>query len=344
MKVQMITFTRNGSKTAVKIMEFMKEQGHSCRAYSKGSFSPEGAFIQLNDSLSHWTRERFQESDALIFIGATGIAVRAIAPYIKSKTEDPAVLVVDEQGKFVIPILSGHIGGANQLARSMACGLSAEAVITTATDLNGKLAVDQWAKEQNLHIADMKAAKQVAADLLQNKLVGFFSDLPFCGQFPSELCHERRQSNILINIRNEQIQNGDLLLTPRTVILGIGCRRGVAENVIAQAVDKAIDDAGISHHAVKKVTSIDLKRDEPGLIAFCRSRQLEFQVYSAEELNAVKGDYTKSEFVKSVTGVDSVCERAAVLGSSGGHLVIKKHAGNGVTVAAALENKILTFI
>ena len=114
-------------------------------------------------SLSGWTAEHFPVCDALIFVGAAGIAVRAIAPHVRHKAQDPAVIVADECGKYVIPILSGHLGGANALARRIAESIGAEAVITTATDLRGAFAVDLWAKEHGMIIRQPERIKQVSA-------------------------------------------------------------------------------------------------------------------------------------------------------------------------------------
>ena len=156
---------------------------HTC----DGAPSNDLDIAPLQLPLRRWTQEAFAEFDALVFVGATGIAVRSIAPFLKSKTSDPAVLCVDELGKFVIPLVSGHIGGANELAARLADALGAVAVITTATDLNGRFAVDVFAKKNQLWISDMKLAKQISADILDGKKIGFASDFPHAGEIPGEL-------------------------------------------------------------------------------------------------------------------------------------------------------------
>ena len=190
-------------------------------------------------SLAGWTALQFAQSDALVFVGAVGIAVRAIAPHCRSKASDPAVVVLDECGRFAVPVLSGHLGGANDLARALAAVCGAVPVITTATDAHGIFAVDEWAKHQNCTVLEAAAA------------------------------------------------------------------------------------------------SIDLKADEAGLLTFCRAHGWPITFYSAEQLRALPGPFTPSPFVQSVTGVDNVCERAAVL-ASGGCIRIPKQAGGGVTLALAL--------
>ena len=181
MEIAIIYFTAHGAETALRIREALENK----KEPQNESVLTDGRALSV--SLRQWTQEAFAEHDALVFVGATGIAVRSIAPFLKSKTSDPAVLCVDELGKFVIPLVSGHIGGANALAARLAEELDAVAVITTATDLNGRFAVDLFAKKNDLWISDMKLAKQISADVLDGKKIGFFSDFPVVGELPAEL-------------------------------------------------------------------------------------------------------------------------------------------------------------
>lgn len=260
-------------------------------------------------SLNGWTQERFQQGNALIFVGAVGIAVRAIAPCVKSKTTDPAVVAVDETGKFAIPLLSGHLGGANELAQKIAAVCGAVPVITTATDLHGVFAVDQWAKQQNCAILNPEGTKKVSGALLAGERVELCSPWPVAGEPPEGV---------------------SLRLMPKIAVLGVGCKRGTP----VQALEEAFAALPVHPASFRKVCTIDRKRDEPGLLAFCRAHGLELEVFSAAQLGAVPGDFSASEFVERVTGVDNVCERAAVLGS-GGTLCLKKQSMDGVTMAVA---------
>ena len=138
-------------------------------------------------SLAEWTSTQFVQSDALIFVGAAGIAVRAIAPHCKSKTTDPAVVVVDECGRFAVPILSGHLGGANDLARAIAAVCGAVPVITTATDAHGIFAVDEWAKHQNCMVLEPERIKLISGKLLAGQPVYYWTDIPVTGTAPAGL-------------------------------------------------------------------------------------------------------------------------------------------------------------
>lgn len=286
-------------------------------------------------SLAQWTGKHFSQAGALVFVGATGIAVRAIAPYIKSKVQDPAVVVVDEGAHWAIPILSGHLGGANDLARRIAGLCGAAAVLTTATDVNGAFAVDEWSKRQNCRIVNPEKIKTVSSAVLAGTPVRVSSEFLIAGNTPPGLCLTTSDSrDLYLGLHREK--SGALHLVPKIAVLGVGCRKGTAAEPLEQALDQLLAETDLCEQALCAVASIDLKKDEPGLQAFCKAHGWPLQTYSAAELAAVPGTFTPSPFVRRATGVDNVCERAAVL-ASGGTLFSKKHAGNGVTMALALK-------
>ena len=257
--------------------------------------------------------------------------------YDRSKLYDPAVVVIDEQGRFVIPLLSGHLGGANELAGRLAEGLGATAVITTATDGRAVFAVDSWAKSHECVVFDPENIKYISGALLRGDTVGLRSAFPVDGLLPAHIdTKTAAESGFVIGFDTEvQPFPHTLHLVPRVISLGIGCRKGVSAGAVEQTVREALGRAGLSLAAVKAVASIDIKKDEPGLVSFCAAQGLPFAVYSAEELNAAPGEFTASEFVKDTVGVDSVCERAAVVNAGNGTIIARKYAQNGVTAAFA---------
>ena len=176
MKIAIASFTRNGCVWNQKLCAALKK--HSCEGYALEKYGKEAGIPAIAPSLPAWTERMFQKMDAILFIGACGIAVRSIAPYVKSKKTDPAVLCMDEQGKFVISLLSGHIGGANELTEEVAAVTGAVPVITTATDVNHKFAVDVFAVKNHCEICEMELAKETAALLVDGKTVGFCSRFP----------------------------------------------------------------------------------------------------------------------------------------------------------------------
>lgn len=299
------------------------------------------------EPLSSITRDQFSLCDALIFVGAVGIAVRSIAPFVEHKYKDPAVLVIDELGKYCIPILSGHVGGANELAEKIAAffGGSMLAIITTATDLSGKWAVDVFAKKNQLVIADPKKAKDISGKLLAGNEVTIYVEAPLDKKYRGELqdakdlsfVSEISLADIYLGIKKSRENEKALRLVPRSLILGIGCKKDTDSVKIERAVKKTLGEADLSMEAVKSLCSIDLKAKEKGIHDFCKTHQLPAYFYSSEELKKVVGDFTKSAFVKSITGVDNVCERAALLGAGeNGNLLVRKQAMDGVTVAVAI--------
>ena len=284
--------------------------------------------------LDAWTQANFACRDGLIFVGATGIAVRAVAPYLESKTTDPAVVVVDEGGTFVISLLSGHLGGANQLARQAAELLGATPVITTATDVRGLFAVDTWAKAQGCRVLEPERIKTVSGKLLAGESITLRCPWPVAGEIPQGvILTEEEDCDVDVTLFPGPTKA--LHVIPLLLVLGVGCRRGTSERAIAETITQMLDQLGCVPQALAKVCSIDLKAEEPGLLAFCRTWGLPLVTYSAQELEKAPGTFTPSDFVRQVTGTDNVCERSAVLGSGGGVLCQKKYTGDGVTAAVA---------
>ena len=334
MKLAVFAFSRRGRDTARRCLAALAGPGDEYRAYASESWAGEG-FSPIRPPLADFTAPVFAWADAMVFVGACGITVRAIAPHVRDKGTDPAVLAVDELGQFVIPLLSGHIGGANRLAARLAEAVGATAVVTTATDVNRRFSVDEWSARQGLYIDDMAAAKAVSAAILEGP-VPVWSDFPIAGDLPAGLePGESGPLGICISWRRKFPFDRTLLLVPPVLRLGIGCRRGTSSGAIDALTDQLLAEHNVHPAAVGTVATIDLKKDETGLLDFCRDRGWPLSCYSAEELAAVEGDFTPSDFVRSVTGVDNVCERAALLGAE--RLLVKKTARDGVTAALALN-------
>lgn len=291
--------------------------------------------------LADWTAAHFPTCDALVFIGSVGIAVRAVAPHVAGKTSDPAVVVMDELGTYAIPILSGHLGGANELAVTLSRRTGALPVVTTATDIHGLFAVDDWARRMGLQVANPERIKWISARLLSGETIRLKSLYPIAGDVPAQLTMADEGYDVLVSHRSRGREDA-LRLVPRAVTVGVGCKKGTDAQAIAAAVDSALRKNGCHPLSVGAVATIDMKAREPGLLAFCRSRDLTLHTYSADELAAVPGSFSGSAFVQQTTGVDNVCERAAVC-HSGGRLISRKEALSGVTVALALTEPTLRF-
>ena len=289
--------------------------------------------IDAYESLDAWTEAHFATDDALIFVGASGIAVRAIAPHVRDKFTDPAVVSVDEAGRFVVPLLSGHVGGANELARDVAVITGGQAAVSTATDVNGLFAVDEWAARHGFAILERSIAKEISAALLDGRPVGFKSDFELDDR-PTGITEGAADIGFIVSLDDSAMPFPRTLhLVPRVVTVGVGCRKGTDPSALEQAVVDALAEAKVSVKAVTTIASIDVKKDEQAILELAAKMGWSPVFYTADELAAVPGEFSSSDFVKRTVGVDNVCERAAC--ASGGELVLGKQAGGGITVALA---------
>lgn len=320
MKTAVISFTERGNSLNEEISVKLKADS-----------------FKSGKKIRYLTEKIFKEYDAVIFIGAAGIAVRAVAPNIKSKDTDPAVLVCDEAGKFVIPILSGHIGGANSLAEKIAGLVNAVPVITTATDVNGIWAADSWAAKNNMHIENINMIKNISSALLKNERIGIDCDFEISGRLPDNVGFEKQKNGVVVSPFIKAPFENTLNIVPKCICLGVGSKKNADPDSLIELF-KTLD---ISKKAVESIATIDIKKDEPSVKALKDYLNVPLFVYSADELNSANGDFSSSEFVKKITGTNNVCERSAVL--TGGKLIVKKQKGNGVTMAAAMKNVEISF-
>jgi len=333
MRISVISFTEQGRQLAKAIRESLPDS--EVELYHK----PEQGVVL-------WSGEQFEKKRALIFVGACGIAVRGIAPFVRDKLSDSPVLVMDEKGQYVIPILSGHVGGANELARLLSDRLGAAAVITTATDINHTFAADIFAKENELRILNREGIMKVSAKALRGEkltvsIEGYGVNYGGCEeQVPEEIelvsYPPLKIVDILVSSEDEFAERAILKLKPKIYVLGIGCKKEKTKEEIGIFIRKNLEKLGITAFDVAMIASIELKKDEPGICAWAEENRVPFVTFSQEKLRAVKGDFHGSDFVKQVTGVDNVCERAALAASgTGGLLVLEKQAENGITLAVA---------
>ncbi len=351
MRIACVAFTQEGVSLARRVAESLARQEDEVSLcapsrLAKTANEMQGALrVDELDSLQAWTARAFERSDALLFVCACGIAVRAISPYVHSKFSDPAVVCVDESASFVIPLLSGHVGGANQLARRIADHVGAQAAITTATDVRGVFSVDEWAAEQDLSILDCTVAKEISAALLEGRTVGLSSEFAIDGTPPAGIqVDDKDACELGISVSLDPTRKPfarTLRLVPRTVTVGVGCKRNTPYESIARQVDECLERAHVAAQAVCAIASIEAKANEQGLLELAEQRGWQAHFYSAAELAAVEGTFSSSDFVRKTVGVDNVCERAAC--ANGSTLLTAKCANDGVTVALAYATPTLRF-
>ncbi len=329
--IYIVSFTNQGGALSLKL----KDLYSSAIVYGK---MDDENIIYLNKDIRLWTEDIFTKADMIIFISALGIAVRAIAPFIKSKDKDPAVIVIDDTAEFIIPLLSGHIGGANKKAIEIADFLHSTPVITTSTDRNKKFAVDLWAKENNLSIADITKIKEVSKRILKGESVGLISDYSIQGQLPVGIIKDNTaKCGIVISSDVDKKPFACTMnLIPKEYVLGVGARKNGDYTFLKQLVFKVMEENSIHPLQIKAVTSIDIKKDEKAIIALADELNVEFRTYSKEQLENIQGDFSSSGFVKSITGVDNVCERS-IKCYTHGEIVVRKICENGFTLAIGYE-------
>lgn len=333
MIIYSIAFTDRGAALCTKLIKELNSSGFEAVGFSK--YEKEGLTL-FSGSLKEFCEKAFLESRAIIFIGATAIAVRGIAPFVTTKDKDPAVIVVDELGQYVIPILSGHIGKANELSVKVAEILKAKPIITTSTDLNGKFSVDVWAGKNDLYIENIENIKHVSAAILKGEQVGFECDYEVFGKLPEFLTWEHIKVGIHVSKgKSKPLFSKPLILRPKEYFIGIGCKKNTKKEDLEEFVIDTLNEYKICCQLINSVATIDIKEKEEAIIAFCRKHRYGLKTYTSNELSKVEGDFSSSEFVKSIVGVDNVCERAAVLASGNGKLIINKKSKNGMTVAVA---------
>ncbi len=283
-------------------------------------------------------RDAWQSFDALICIMASGIVIRAIARLVRDKKTDPAVIVMDQKGNYVIPLLSGHLGGANALAEEIATITGGTAVITTASDITRNTALDIWIRDNGLRAANPGVLPRLMGKLVDDGTVAIFSDsgLP---PLPHDIVQvdSPDTADILVTQSSDTkgyCQDDKLVLHPPVLVAGIGCNRGTPEEKISEAVEKTCSDKGLSPLCIFRIASIDLKADEKGLLEFSRRAKAQICLYSADELNRI-GQAGYSDIVFKATGARGVCEPAAVLASGNGPLLVEKRKWKDVTTAIA---------
>lgn len=349
-KICIIAFTDNGNKTAERIKNILETSSldDSAHSFEESYSGYDHYFVDLlekNCKKKAYVADNFNTYDAFVFIGATGIAVRYIAPYIKSKDVDPAVIVLDEHGNFVIPLLSGHLGGANEIANIIAEELNSTPVITTATDINSKFAVDLWTKNTNQSIIDISKIKDVSAAILKDEQIGLYSDFELEGSLPKQikLCDNYMDNNSEVGIavsldENLKPFNTTLNAVPKIVVLGVGCRKNTDSANFENFILKILREQNISIKAVDLIASIEIKKDEKCILDFSAKYGIPFKTATADELMSVAGEFSGSSFVKSITGVDNVCERSAAYFSGGDKILLGKTSHNGITCAIAVRD------
>lgn len=327
MKIAIISVTNSGDRISQSLKENLEVyHKYSCHIYTKDEVKT----LTLNKICSE-AMENFQ---GIIFISSTGIAVRGIAPFIKSKDKDPAVVVIDNSVKYAISLLSGHLGGANTLTEEVSHILKCMPIITTATDGLKIEAPDMVAKNNNLIIDNLKDAKDIAALLVEGKKVAFIDEESLINT-PKGYVEEENQADGAVYVTHklevENITNKTLKLIRRNIVLGIGCRKDYDINSMEQNVLKSLRENNIDFRSVKKIATVEIKAKEKAILFLRDKLNCELEIFTIEEIKKVEDKYEGSDFVRKTLGIGSVCEPSVEL--SGGKIIKNKMKLNGMTLS-----------
>ncbi len=325
MKTAILALTKGGEKLANKIADLQSD-----------------SFVDTEDlAVAKKFQKLWQEVDAIVCIMATGIVVRCIGKLCKDKKKDPCVVVLDEKGRFVISLLSGHMGGGNLLTKQLAEQLGAQAVITTASDVTGHTALDLWAVRNGLAVADPGKLTEKSAKLVNTGVLNVFSSCSFAS-VPKDfnIVSDPEKADVIVTHVPFPTTASALVLRPPVLLVGLGCNRGTGARDFEDAVTELFVDSGLSLQSIVGYASIDIKNDEQGMLDFVSSKGKTVQFYTKEELNSVD-DVSSSDIVFAATGAKGVAEPAALLASvcqyGPGKLIVRKRKWKDVTVAVAMK-------
>lgn len=324
-------------------------------------YLPERLSVQGEPGVHPWqghlaqlVRELFDEYDSIVVFGAVGMTVRLIAPLVGDKHTDPAVVVIDDAGRFAVSLLSGHLGGGNELTERVAGLLGAQPVVTTASDALGTLAVDLLGQEHGWQIENAEAVTRVSAALVNGEAVGLLQEAGEPDWWPAgmppppnllrfstleELAAGPCQAALIVTDRalpdRDHLRAPFVVYRPRSLVVGIGCNRGTSAGEIEEAVRAAFDRNGLALASIRKLATADVKRNESGLSDFAKKLGVAVEYFSAEALDGVAGAPNPSAVVQGWVGTRGVCEPAALLASGMGAMLVPKAKARNVTVAVA---------
>lgn len=349
MRIAVIAITRNGARLGQKLLESMAgAQLYVSRRYAGQAGNQRNCFEPSD--LKSTVAEIWKQYDGLVLIMATGIVVRMIAPLLESKESDPAVVVMDDCGAFAISLLSGHLGGANQLAERCAFVSGARPVITTATDVNDLPSFDLLAKEQGWLIDDISQVKHLNTLLLDDREIAIVDPsgvtrcwlhgrgrISFYDTF-AEAVRSQAHGFLFVTNRHlppQTLPNNLLILRPRNLILGIGCNRGTPADEIEDFVSGQLKRIFLSTKSICCIASAVAKSNETGLLEYAARLGVPLKCYASQELNQVPFPSPPSAHALAAVGSAGVAEPAAILASGGNRLLLKKVKSENVTLAVA---------
>lgn len=343
MKMCLLSFSIKGCILSDKIESCLEEEGHTIYAYASEKFAMMAGKIPIQ-KLDTTIARLFYDMDAMIFISSCETAVRAITPFVRSKTTDPAVVVIDEIGKNVVSLLSGQMITSNELAYSISDQLNSNPVITGGGNGAAVFSIEAFAKKNHLFITEAVLAKEISNEILYGKPVGFECDYFIEGKVPDSLGNEGKEAGIFVStdLLSHPFQK-TLHLVPKNIIIGIVCKHGTKASDIEQFIYDNLRKYQLPFTRIGRICSIYHLDEEPGIVEVANSLNVKFQTYSDETLLEVVGNFNGVDEVGESYEIDHASERCALRGSHSGKLVIKKIEKDGISMAAAVKKLTIRF-
>lgn len=336
MRLAIITLTKKATRKGIEIKDLLTPTNRfkTIDVFTLSKYSDDKT-IPMENGFKDTVTRIFDCYDSLYFIMASGIVVRTIAPLLRSKDVDPAVITSDEDGRFVSSLVSGHLGGANDLASMIAENIGGIPVISTASDVSGSIAVDTIAMKLKAHLRDLESAKDVTALIVNGERVEL--KLPKNMIIDSLSCDNSK--NVKKDIAGIVVMSNRLnievtQIIPKNIILGIGCRRDTPSETILDAIELTMKECNLHMDSIKTIATVDAKADEVGLLEVCDELDKELIVIDREQIKPIQNNYEGSDFVEKTIGVRCVSAPVAYLSSNrSGKFIKEKKRYNGVTVS-----------
>ena len=343
-KVSVLAITKNGISIGAKLKEIFPDWN----VYAPSKFSNDKEIIWYSEPTSEKIIELFKNNKALICLFSLGAVIRLIAPHLKDKKNDPAVIVIDDKTNFVISVLSGHLGGANELTQTIAEKLNAIPVITTAADVNKTIAVDLLGRDLGWKIDDDSTVTKISAHMVNEEKIGVYQDAGKINWFKElpknvkiyeslvDLKESNSKGHLIISdkIMNDNFLIDSVIYRPPSLVIGIGLHWETSKEKIKNGIDICLTKFNLSPKSIAKLVSIKKPSDVQGLIDIGKEMGVPVEYVDKEELSHVSVP-NPSKTVKAFEGTSSVSEAAAIKVSGGKLIVEKQKFPPDLTIAIA---------
>ncbi|MDH3611231.1 MAG: cobalamin biosynthesis protein [Nitrosopumilus sp.] len=342
--VSVLAITKNGIDIGVKLKEIFPDW----KVYSPSKFSSDKNIFWYSEPTSEKIVELFKNNQALICLFSLGAVIRLIAPHLKDKKNDPAVIVIDDKTNFVISVLSGHLGGANELTQTIAEKLNSISVITTAADVNKTIAVDLLGRDLGWTIDDDSTVTKISAHMVNEEKIGVYQDAgktSWHKKLPNnvkiyksfnDLKNSESKGNLIISdkIMTDNLLKDSVVYRPPSLVIGIGLHWDTTKEIIKEGIDISLEKFNLSSKSIAKLVSIKKPKNVQGLIDIGNEMGVPVEYVEREEL-ALISTPNPSNLVKDFEGTSSVSEAAAIKVSGGELIVEKQKFPPNLTIAIA---------